>query len=274
MIEAGPEEKRLSTKEQTILHTLLDPANKIEVTINDELDGSTLVNYLGICCKAVNYMRRTTDRIRPIIGRLLILISDHPSIYKDRGYPSFEQFLKGYVRDTYDLSRTDVFEAMKVCKAFPHMTLAQAEKIGSTKLSLVARVTNETAIGHQRWLKRAVELTADQLRIELEQKKLIDKGESQGAVIVINCNRAQASVWKEFVNTPEVLAWGGPTPADVLISLMQECHNEWLVRGRERLDEGRSQGDEHGNDDAGDPGPAPDGDASVSDSSRSETATV
>jgi hypothetical protein len=226
----GQEGAALTTRDQAILNSLLDPNITVELAVPTNIDPQDLYRNLSICIKAVNYLNRTSTRIKPLIGRMLKLIQDQPDVYKALGYKNFEDFLTKGVQERMGLSRSNLFECKQIATKWPSMTVEQYARIGATKLSIISRFTEEGGPMARRMLDKAEKLSVVELRTWAEEKKLIEAGESQAAVITIATNRTVANEWNEALNNPTVTAIvQSDKPGDIFRSMLQEALGTWLT---------------------------------------------
>jgi hypothetical protein len=223
-------ELKLTQRDQAVLKELLDPGNTLGVVLPDDTAPDVLIKNLTICCRAVAYLKSYAERIKPIIGRILTLIQEHPDAYKKAGYEGYESFIRGEVIGKMGLCRTDVYDCVKIHKAMPSLTPAQFQEIGIAKLRLLASITGDGQPSCDRWKAKARSMTLVEFRTEAEKHGLVAKGEYQGAVIVINTNTATSKQWKEFISNPEIQAHVGTADGGVILAcLMAEGLSTWLA---------------------------------------------
>jgi hypothetical protein len=230
------EEVELTTNEQAIIKAMLDPEASIEVVVPDDIDPEKFWSSLAACCRAVTKMRRLVERLRPIIGRMLLVAQENPAIYEDKGYRTYEDFLRRGVCENLGLSRSDAYEAKRVAQKWPSLTPEEYAQIGSVKMSLLSRVADERTGRGRKLLEKAKALSIRDLRTELEKKALIERGEFQGAVIVINTTRTIADQFERFVSLPEVQAHCETSDRGAILGhMIEECEVEWTAQSS-RLD--------------------------------------
>lgn len=224
----------LKPREHEILKTLLDPSVEIEVLLPTTIDGETLWRNLSICCQAMTKMKRMAERLRPIIGRMLLLVQNNPEFYKAQGFNTFEDFIARGVVKKLGLSRTDAYEAKRMAQRWPTLSAEDYSQIGSVKMTLLSRSLQESATSnHQEWLDKAKDLSVRELRTELVKADLISNGECQGAVIVINTTQEIKDAWEAFIETAEIQSvCQSGDPGCILGKMMAEC-STWVAEWNE-----------------------------------------
>lgn len=222
----------LSNKEQTVIRELLDPRNTLEAVLPDNTPPETLINNLTICCRAVEYLRSTTDKLKPIIGRLLCLIQNNPQSYQSIGYTNFDEFITYKVSEELKLCRSEAYECMRIHRAMPNLVTPEVfREIGIVKLKLLTRVTKEGEPSCETWLSKARSMTISEFKSEIVKQGLAAKGELQGAVIIINTIKEIADEWKSFLEDADIQAFVGTKDAGIILkSLMQEGRSSWIAQ--------------------------------------------
>ena len=86
-------ETGLTTAEQTFIQGLIDPTTSIEAVVPAEVNPESFWHGLTICCRAMKLMRRMVERLRPVIGRMLVVAQQNPEVYQQKGYRTYEDFL-------------------------------------------------------------------------------------------------------------------------------------------------------------------------------------
>ena len=87
--EVIPAPQDLSPEESEAVGLLLASGGQLDEAIPDEFDGPTLWFNLQACCKALSVHRRNISTLKPLIGRMLIILQNNPSILKHYGYNTF-----------------------------------------------------------------------------------------------------------------------------------------------------------------------------------------
>lgn len=219
----------LTTQEQDTLKDLLDPNVTIDVAIPNSVDHSVLYRNLATCIKAVNYLGYTERRIKPLIGRMLKLIQDQPDFYRGIGYRTFDDFLVKGVQEKLGFSRSNLYECKQIAEKWPSLTVEQYARIGATKLTILSKFTREGEPMANRMLAKAEKLSVAKLRGWATEKNLIEQGETEAAVIVIETNRAIANEWAEMLNNALVIQHvESDKPGEIFRAMMGEAKSTWF----------------------------------------------
>jgi len=224
-------EQELTTEEQSLVRGLLDPEATLEIAVPDTVNADDFWNSLGVCCKAMKVMRRMTERLRPVIGRMLLVAQKNPDIYTGKGYATFESFITDGVCEHLGLSRSDAYEAKRIAEHWPGLTPEEYAEVGSVKMTMITRVTNGTSKLGRKLIEQAKGLSVKDFRRILETRGLVSRGEFQGAVIVINTNQEIARHWTEFAGTAEIQAYCGTADHGLILKHMMEECSSWLAEG-------------------------------------------
>ncbi len=218
----------LSSVEEKMLQGLLDPKARIELVIPETFGPTELWENLQLCGKAIGYLERTATRLKPVLGRILLLIQQHPESYNNRGYTSFDTFVIDELCGKMGVSRAYVYEAKMLAVKWPRLSIAHFEQIGSRKLALLSRFTDQSQSGHTKWLKEAERHTLTELREIAETQKLITKGEDRPAVIVISTTADVVSEWQRWCANENVQKSAESDNAGmILMRMMQEITGDW-----------------------------------------------
>src|SRR2546430_2117083 len=120
---------RLSTEEHTLLMNLLDPATTVETVIPQNIAPDELWKTLTITCKAAGYVDWVSLRLRPLIGRALMMARANSGFWLNRGYETFQDFIKRCVCEQLGLGRTTLYDALLIAEKFPTLQPAEFQQI-------------------------------------------------------------------------------------------------------------------------------------------------
>lgn len=183
---------------------VMAPDSKIDLILDRELSPSQMWETLSVCCRVMGHAERVKAKIRPLIGRLLLQMQNSPESYQKLGYDTFEGFLKAEVVEKLGVSRTDCYAAKKVAVAFPTLSISEQAKIGIVNMSIVSSITSEKNSDHKKILKVAATSSIAQLKQYAVEKKLIEPGDTDRAVITILTSKPVAKQWDAFVRSGKV----------------------------------------------------------------------
>jgi hypothetical protein len=220
----------LKSEELRLLSEIMNPDSRIQVLESVGEDANRYWQQLSVCCQAMNRLNEARDKIRPIIGKLLLIAQKNPSLYRELGYGTFDQFLSEGVCGSLGLSRTDAYNAKRVASKFPSLTPEAVAEIGPVKLDILCRALPSEDDSR---FEKAVALAKALPVEEFKNKFLRTKDEIDSvtrSTIAIRTTKEIAGQWKEFVNRDEVIAVCGTRDHGVILQcMMQECLSTWVA---------------------------------------------
>src|ERR1035437_49845 len=115
----------LNLEERAILAELLAPSRSVEEIIPRGIASDTVWSYLQVSCKARMRVRDLTAQLKPLIGRLLVLVKEYPNLYqgKDGMDPAtgavkvmrtFEDFVAYGLPAAIGISRAESYAAQRI----------------------------------------------------------------------------------------------------------------------------------------------------------------
>lgn len=237
----------ISLEEKEILASLLSDGRRLDDVLPDGMDSHDVWTRLVAACKLDRGAAYVGNRLKPIIGRLLILIQRHPELYENLGYSSYEEFMTKGMPSIFGISRSEAYACRRVAERFPSLTIGQFRQIGVAKLYTLASVTKEGEPEADELVRYAMdpEVNRSDLRAKAAEMKGLDGDEFRMVELRIGMTRDLLNRWKSFCNDPAVqlycAAMSGeqPSEAQILKFMMDECELEWKRRGhelRDRLD--------------------------------------
>jgi hypothetical protein len=232
----------LSEQEQSLLKELLRPGASIEAVIPPDATAEDMWNTLDACVRGLKMLEVRTLRLKPIIGRLLLMFENKPSLYKTLGYETYSEFMNKGVYELLGLHRTSAYEGKLVARDWPQITPDQyATKIGPKKLNVLSKFTNGRNSTAEHWIKAAETMKVSELQQCVEQRGLIAKGETIGAVITIKTNRDFYARYFEFMEDGRVQSVVGSKSHDkILEAMISEVFDEWIQRHEDEIERKRN----------------------------------
>lgn len=239
---------RFSEEDRSVLASVLDSDSSISVVIPEEIDSNKLWDTIETCCRVAGAVSKASDRIKPIIGRLLVILKDHPEVYQERGYATYEDFMCRGMSELFGISRTEAYACRKVAENFPSLTVDEFQRIGVRKLYVLAAATKEGDSHADKLVEKA--LDPDVNRAELlgyvAELKHMDAGEFELTRVAITTTKETAAMWKDFMGSREVQAFVGngtdpATEGAIFRKMIEECFGEWMAQGRYILAAGRHE---------------------------------
>ena len=215
--------------EEVILAELLRDGASISTIIPDDVDSATLWESFSLCCNTFTKLQRSVFRLGIVIGRMLLVYHDNPQRFIELGYPKWENFLADKIRPAVGIGRSWAFNAMRIAKRWPQLTLEDYERTGMAKLLLLCRFTDGTSSNGAKWLEAAKTHTETELKQLIAESGECPLEELQFARIEIVTSKAVAETWLDFVSMPEIQAkCGTADPGEILRCAVAECMAEWL----------------------------------------------
>lgn len=237
----------LSQSENEILKAVLDEDARIDVVVPRQIHPDTLWSYLETFGKAASKLQHANNKIRPIMGRILVVLKDYPEVWSSRGYTSYDNFLSVGMKELFGISRTECFEWRKVAENLPSLTIEDLTRIGTVKCQVLARQAKEGDKYYKKILEAAKdpEKTANDLRSYAATVKGYGEDEVLLAHITLCVTRETAKRWKEFIKDPMIQAYvsDGTNPAGesgIFARLLDEAEMEWKAQGEAILNMTRS----------------------------------
>lgn len=226
---------QLDISDKELLLQLLDRPSSVALVVPADASPEKLWDTLGVCCRAMSKIREASNLIRPVIGRILVIMEDFPREYwESKNFKNFNDFMGRGVWEQFGFSRSEAYKVKKVINAMPSITLEQFGEIGVNKLAILSKVTKEGESTYGDWMAKARTDTVDQLRERTEKKGLTEPGELDPCVIRIYANAGIKSMWDTFSGDPKVQAFcETKAPAVILQRLMQEAAMEWEAQMKE-----------------------------------------
>lgn len=221
----------LTQEENELLKALLRPGASIDAIIPEDPDPKELWKTLDACTKGLDLLTKRALRLRPIIGRILMIFESKPSLYKELGYESFTQFIKKGVYEELGLHRTAGFESLLVARKWPQISSDRyANGIGPKKINLLSKagVTGKSP-NAEMLLQTAEKMKVGEFAQYMEQRGMLAPGEGTGVTITIHSNRSIYSLWKQAVNDGRVHSIVGSKEHDkILEAMLAECYSDWI----------------------------------------------
>lgn len=225
----------LADSEKALLSALLsDDTLSVDIIIPKDVDQSTLEQALSVCSKVHGKMIKANMRLKPIIGRLLTVIQENPSIHEAMGYKSFDRFVTEKVPELTGMVRAEAYGCKRIVETFPSITIKDFNDIGYVNLLTLSGITSDGAPSRDKWFDAARNSTIEQLKAKAAEDGLIDPNDTEVAKISIVTSKTIASLWKQFSRDKKVQAFvGSKDPGHILEALISECYIEWLNRSND-----------------------------------------
>jgi hypothetical protein len=223
----------LNEREHALLKELLRPGASIEAVIPADAPPSDLWKTLDACVRGLGLLEARICRLKPIIGRILVMFENKPSLYKDLGYETYSDFMKQGVYEKLGLHRTSAYEGKMVAQSWPQITPDRyAGKLGPKKMGIIAKtgITGRSS-NAEMILQTAESMSVRQFQAYVEQRGMLAHGEANGATFTIQTNLNRYALFKAFFADGRIQSVAGSKDADIIMEcVIQEIYNEWIGR--------------------------------------------
>jgi hypothetical protein len=238
----------LNPAENALITNLLRPGASIEAVIPDGATPDELWRTLDACVRGLTLLEARLTRLKPIIGKILLVFEQKPSLYKELGYDTYSDFMQKGVYERLGLHRTSAYEGKLAARDFPQLTPDRYVQIGPKKLNVIATAgikgNNANA---ETVLQVAATMKVDEFKQYMTARQFIAPGEADGATLTIQTNRNRMSLFNAFFNDARIRSVVGSKDKDrILEAAIQEVHEEWVAR-HEAEREARRHETENGN---------------------------
>ena len=223
------ERTHLNHEENMLLRELLRPGASIEVLIPPDAEPTELWKTLDACVRGLGLLEARMCRLKPIIGRILLIFENKPSLYKALGYETYSLFMDNGVYGILGLHRTSAYEGKLVARDWPQIGPDRyAKALGPKKIAILSKFVKGNSPNGESWLQTAESMKVGELREYCVQRGFIEAGETEGATISFTASRAIHDLWKEFFEDGRVHSKVGSRDyGKILEAMIQEC-SSWL----------------------------------------------
>ncbi len=219
--------------ERRLLTELTAPGAVVSSLIPDEIDADQFYSTIGVVCAALSRAVLQTEMLLPVLGRLLDITQQHPELYKDRGYETYEAFLDK-LGETYGVSRSSCFEARKMVQRFPDLTVSTYEKVGRVNMQILAKAIppgDEKKPYAKKLIEKAAEWSAKELRQHCVDQNYIEAGETEGAYVHFACDKTRKRFIEKFLNDEDIQAFlETKDPGKMIARCIEESVTGWKAQ--------------------------------------------
>lgn len=247
----------LNPEERAILAELLAPSRSVEEIIPRSTDSGTVWSYLQVSCKALMRVRDLTAQLKPLIGRLLVLVKEYPDLYQGKEgmcpatgevkvMQTFEDFVAYGLPAAIGISRAESYAAQRIAVCFPGMDLATYSAIGNMKMKALTQLPfgadGEAPKDIALWVERAADprVGVDEFREMVSARTLRDPGELEIVTVPVVMTKEERNLWRGFKMDPACRAYCGTSAeGSMLARAIMESITEWRAQvGEQRPDSG------------------------------------
>jgi len=214
--------------------------------IPDSIAPDDLWNALSAACKVLAKTEEAKTRLKPLVGRMLILLERKPELYKTQGFANFNDFMTNGVWKLVGISRAEAYNMKKIAEELGNISTDVIAEIGVSKANLVAgalrrQITDgtprEIADRKQKgWLEKARRSSYDELKLMVYDAQLAEEGELEHRTIIIESTRDVADRWRAFRRDPAIKGISETDQPGVLLNrMMDECESTWKPQFEDQI---------------------------------------
>jgi hypothetical protein len=234
----------LSEQDQALLKEIMRPGTAVDDIVPETATAQQLWDTLKVCVAGYNMLNFKLNRIKPIIGKILLIFQRNPHLYQELGYETFEDFRKNGIGKRLGVGRTTLWECQTIARDWPQLVQNpdRYAQIGRTKLIILSKFAKGTAPNAESLLNMAASMPAHELRIHSEQRGLLIPGETVPATVVVRGSLDMVKRWKEFSSDERVhQIVGSASQEAILMAMIDECYSHWVATYEDHLREQEKQ---------------------------------
>lgn len=237
-IEVLPKDA-MSPTELKLVEELVRATDKSALElIPDSINADDLWRTLSAACKVLQKTEEAKTRLKPLVGRMLILIERKPELFTAQGFRNFNDFMTNGVWNLFSISRAEAYNMKKIAEELGTVSSDVITEIGVSKTNLIAKALRErittgtpAAIAEKTrnfWLEQGKTCSYDELKLRVYDANLAEKGELEHATIIIESTKDVAERWRAFRRDPAIKGISETEqPGMLLARMMDECESTW-----------------------------------------------
>jgi len=232
--------------EQAVWQALITSESPSTEAIPEDLSAENVWLYLNVVTKGLSRAQQAVSRLKPFLGRILMLVRQHKHLYEQQGYTTFSEFITRGVPELFNISRPEAWNCIKVAEQLNFLPADKMEQMGFSKLNLLATALKRgTQDGmsvemvktkRDYWVAAAESpsMTVKQFAEKIETEMQGDKGELSTKALMIYVPEDVWNRWHEFVGLAEVQAYCDSESEGVILArLIDECETEWVAKAHD-----------------------------------------
>lgn len=163
-----PDQQAQASDPMALVH-LVTGKEEINLDIPEGALLGDIETTLGIAITGYRRLSDAAEKLKPIIGRILLVISNR-RLYRP-AFKTFTDYVESVVVGKMGFGRTNAFEALRIAKAFPSLTAAEYQDFGASRLLLATQVTDETDPQYKAILETSKAGTVDEFKAAVTELK-------------------------------------------------------------------------------------------------------
>jgi hypothetical protein len=240
--ESLPTQRVVQPEDIPFIHEIRTTKDSPNVAIPDDTPPQKLLTYLRATTDALGSIQDAVARLKPFIGRILLLIKQHPEMFAALGYRNFDHWMTVGVPVTYGVSRPEAYACVRIAEMLAFLPAQKMQSLGIGRLNHVAQALRKSTTPdmpvemieakRKEWVAAAENRTVRQLKELIVVKNLADKGDlDPQAVIAISVNRVEKKRWEETVADPAIQEHcESKDPGVIFTRMMDETVPEWYAQ--------------------------------------------
>ncbi len=187
-------------------------STSVDVNIPEGALLSQVEPSLKLAVTGYQHLAEAAERLKPIIGRILLVISNRRMFRPD--YRNLTEYVEKKVVAEYGMSRTSAFEALRIARAFPTMTATEYQKYGASRLLLATQVTDETDPQAKVILDEATRMSVDDFSTKVSDIKQTTAPPAKTFVVSVRLPLEWKQQWDNILVAADM------TPGELFVLLM------------------------------------------------------
>lgn len=208
----------------------------VKVCIPDNIDTETFHSWIESSSRIRAKFDYAKDMIKPVLGRLFVLVKKRKDLLDSFGCTSFTQFMDIYVPKNFHLSSQEAWAAHWTVEEYPEISCDDYNEIGISKLKIIAAAvprdkssdTIDKNVAEKR--KELIEVAkttkkATALATKIEEMGIAKRAQIIKDKIMIFCDLQTRQYFENMCADPRVISYAGSdNPTAIFIAMMSEFH--------------------------------------------------
>lgn len=230
----------LDREGRELLNQLLKPGVTVEAVIPEGATCQQLWDMLRVCSNGLSILENRLTRIKPIIGKLLVMFENKPSYYKDLGYTSFNAFCKKGVCGVIGMGWSTMYECLGVARKWPQLSPERYAKVKPRNLRILGTFATGRSHNVETYLQAAEKMKVPEFRQFCEQRGLIEGADTLPATLTVHMTVTQFRDIRRVLDDSRVHSHVGSADWGTVLhaAVVQEAYPQWQS---EIEDQGRAQ---------------------------------
>ncbi len=187
--------------------------SKIEVNIPESATLAEVEHSMTLALEGYRMLSDALERIKPIIGRHLLHVAQH-RLYRPE-YKGITEYIEARMEAVLGFSRTNSFEALRIAKGTPTMTVEGYQKYGATRLLAAVSIADEKDPQFRELLDKSLTMTTKAFGEYVQGLKAKRDGEPEYFTASVRLPLAYRETWERLLGDL------GLSPGDLVQELIR-----------------------------------------------------